>query len=91
MQDVIDNQNNSNRSSTEVSEKYLSDEDASKIMKNILQTVSYLHNLGIVHRDLKPENIMFQKANDMSSIKLIDFGLATQYNDANPLTLLDTQ
>lgn len=30
-----------------------------------------------MHRDLKPENIIFAKDNDYNSVKLIDFGLAT--------------
>lgn len=38
--------------------KYLSEEKAAFIIKQILIGVKYLHSLGIVHRDLKPENIM---------------------------------
>jgi serine/threonine protein kinase len=58
-------------------------------MKSILEAVSYLHNRGIVHRDLKPENIIFRNSSDLSDLTLVDFGLATQYNDACPLSLLD--
>lgn len=70
------------KDSTDNSEKPLSDEDASKIMRRVLEAVSYLHNQGIVHRDLKPENILLCNKNDISSIKLIDFGLTAKYNDA---------
>ena len=31
-----------------------SDEEASILMKNILEAVNYLHNNNVVHRDLKP-------------------------------------
>jgi serine/threonine protein kinase len=89
LQELIENLIGSNRSSTDDSEKFLSDEDASKIMKSILEAVSYLHNRGIVHRDLKPENIIFRNSSDLSDLTLVDFGLATQYNDACPLSLLD--
>ena len=30
------------------------DEEASTIMRCIIQAVAYIHSLGIVHRDLKP-------------------------------------
>ena len=49
---------------------------AAKIIKIIAQGVQYLNNFGIVHRDLKPENIIFEKENDIKSIKIIDLGVA---------------
>ena len=55
--------------------------DASMLMKQILQGVNYLHSNYIVHRDLKPENIMLVlKPNSYrkSSLKIIDFGTAVQ-------------
>jgi len=38
--------------------QFLNEFEASKISKQIMQGIDYLHNIGIVHRDLKPENIM---------------------------------
>lgn len=32
--------------------------EAAKLMRPLLESVAYLHDLGIVHRDLKPENIL---------------------------------
>ena len=51
---------------------------ASKVMKQILSAVYYLHSNHIVHRDLKPENIMLTQKpkNGNYQIKLIDFGTA---------------
>lgn len=33
--------------------------------------------LKVIHRDLKPENLMFTEPNDYSTLKIVDFGLAT--------------
>ena len=49
---------------------------SAKIIKIIAQGVQYLNNFGIVHRDLKPENIIFEKENDIKSLKIIDLGVA---------------
>ena len=56
----------------------IKEEEASIIISKILSATEYLHNKLICHRDIKPENIMFSKENDLSSIKLIDFGLSEQ-------------
>lgn len=37
----------------------------------------YCHDNNIMHRDLKPENLMFEDDNDLESLKIVDFGLAT--------------
>jgi calcium-dependent protein kinase len=49
---------------------------AAKIMRSLLSAVMYCHNHGICHRDLKPENCVFIDADEMSDIKIIDFGLS---------------
>ena len=36
-----------------------------------------MHTKNIMHRDLKPENVMFKIPNDLKSLKIVDFGLAT--------------
>ena len=67
--------------------KNISEKDASIIIKKLLSAVEYLHNKQICHRDIKPENIMFSKENDLTSIKLIDFGLS--YQNFNNLLIGD--
>ncbi len=46
------------------------------IMIQILQGLAHIHSKSIMHRDLKPENIMFSRRGDLSSLKIVDFGLA---------------
>ncbi len=54
------------------------------IMRQILETIKFIHDNKIMHRDLKPENILFKKKGKMenNSLKIVDFGLAT-YIDVN--------
>ena len=62
--------------------KNISEEKASLIIKKLLSSIAYLHQKQICHRDLKPENIMFSKENDLNSIKIIDFGLSLRNFDS---------
>ena len=60
-----------------------SDEDASQIIKCILEAVAYLHENNIVHRDLKPDNILIGDLYDLSTIKVADFGLSAKYEHSS--------
>jgi len=57
----------------------ITEDKASLIIGKVLSAVEYLHSMHICHRDIKPENIMISKENDLSSIKIIDFGLSAQH------------
>ncbi|KAI5798864.1 kinase-like domain-containing protein [Geopyxis carbonaria] len=52
------------------------EKDASQIMREVLEAVSYLHQNNIVHRDLKPENLLYLTPEATSSLVLADFGIA---------------
>ncbi|MCJ1388318.1 Meiosis-specific serine/threonine-protein kinase mek1 [Xylographa bjoerkii] len=54
----------------------LDEAGAGVIVHQILEGLTYLHNLGIVHRDLKPENILMQSLADAARVVLTDFGCA---------------
>lgn len=55
------------------------EEEWSKIIKNVLLGLQYIHDTyEIIHRDIKPGNILFLHKNDISSLKIWDFGLATK-------------
>ena len=71
----------------------LDERSAARIIKSVLEAVSYLHGKGIVHRDIKPENILFETQDEDSPIKLIDFGLSRRHRhgiDSNMSSLRGT-
>jgi serine/threonine protein kinase len=52
--------------------KKLSEEKAIKLIQEILEVLSFVHQQNIIHRDIKPSNIM--RRHDDGKIVLIDFG-----------------
>lgn len=56
----------------------LAEEEIRRLMSELCDAVSYLHEAGIVHADLKPDNILITRQG--SHPKLIDLGLASQYS-----------
>ncbi len=61
--------------------------EATKILKDILNALSFAHGEGVIHRDIKPANIMLTKKSDAV---LTDFGIAqivgnTQYTVSGAL------
>ncbi|XP_036007194.1 calcium/calmodulin-dependent protein kinase type 1D [Fundulus heteroclitus] len=52
------------------------EKDASKVIKQVLVAVGYLHENGIVHRDLKPENLLYYNMDENAKIMVSDFGLS---------------
>lgn len=55
---------------------HFSERSASRIVKQLLKAVHYMHSFGVVHRDLKLENILLTSTADDAAIKVADFGLA---------------
>lgn len=60
-----------------IAEEPLSEHDARKVVRQILEGVLFLHDRDIVHMDLKPENILIHKKGGID-IKVADFGLAVK-------------
>lgn len=60
------------------------EEEAAKLVRPILESVAYLHDLGIVHRDIKPENILCGE--NLEDIKIADFGLSKVSSNKSSVT-----
>lgn len=41
-----------------------------------MRAILYYQRFSIVHRDLKPENLLFYDKHDLTSVSVIDFGIA---------------
>jgi serine/threonine protein kinase len=61
--------------------KTFSEEDAIKLVRNILEAIKYLHSLKIAHRDLKPENLLLKSKDDDTDVRLADFGISRFYDE----------
>uniref|UniRef100_A0AAY4CHW5 Protein kinase domain-containing protein n=1 Tax=Denticeps clupeoides TaxID=299321 RepID=A0AAY4CHW5_9TELE len=59
-----------------VEKGFYTERDASKLIRQILDAVKYLHDMGVVHRDLKPENLLYYSMEEDSKIMISDFGLS---------------
>jgi calcium/calmodulin-dependent protein kinase I len=53
-----------------------SEKDSAILVHKMVSAIDYLHGMGIVHRDLKPENLLLKDEDNLSEVKLADFGLS---------------
>ena len=55
----------------------LKEDEARPKIRQILETLAYIHKMGVTHRDLKPENILIDQ---FGQVKISDFGLSRFYD-----------
>ena len=55
------------------------EEDATRVIHQVLSAVSYMHGLDIAHMDIKPEIILFEMTDGDSPMKIIDLGLSWRH------------
>jgi len=65
-----------------VSSRGLSEEQAKKVVRGILQGLDFIHKRALVHRDVKPENVLLRR--DGRPV-LADFGTACRICDTDEL------
>ncbi|XP_046552093.1 LOW QUALITY PROTEIN: serine/threonine-protein kinase 17B-like [Haliotis rubra] len=63
-----------------VIEESFKEADVVRLMIQILEGLTYLHERNIVHLDLKPQNILFTKPYPEGDIKICDLGFACLVN-----------
>jgi len=61
-------------------------EQAAKIVEQVLVALEYSHRAGVIHRDIKPGNIMLTRS---GQVKVMDFGIARAVSDS-AATLAET-
>lgn len=60
----------------------LTDSEAKRLFRQLVEAVAYCHSRGVIHRDLKCENILLSKE---KNIKVADFGFARNLSDMSKL------
>ncbi|HEY2743743.1 MAG TPA: serine/threonine-protein kinase [Polyangia bacterium] len=60
------------------------------IARQMLVGLGRAHELGVVHRDVKPHNVMLVDVNGLETVKLFDFGIASNDRAAIKLTVPGT-
>jgi serine/threonine-protein kinase ULK/ATG1 len=61
---------------------HLSEQEALKIFKQLINALKSLHENFILHRDIKPNNIFFKS----SHLKLADFGFCKKLRSSDDFT-----
>jgi len=57
--------------------------EASAIVKDLADSLKFLHGRGIAHRDLKPENVLCVNENSPCPVKLCDFDLCSEAHNSS--------
>lgn len=60
-------------------------------VRQLAETLAYVHGLRVIHRDIKPDNVLvtdafWQSPDEPGTLKLVDFGIAAPAGNPKPLT-----
>ena len=55
-----------------------SENQCRRVAQNILGAINYCHFKGILHRDIKLDNLLLKTRDELSTVKLADFGIAVE-------------
>jgi len=66
---------------------YIEEPIMARWLFQMIDGIAYCHSLKVCHRDLKPENYMLELESPMAPLRLIDFGLACEFEEGVPMTL----
>ena len=53
--------------------------DAIEVIRGVLHGLAHAHERGVVHRDIKPDNIFLSRKDGVTTVKILDFGIAKLY------------
>jgi serine/threonine protein kinase/formylglycine-generating enzyme required for sulfatase activity len=64
--------------------------EATKIVRQVCNSLEEAHEKGIIHRDIKPDNIFLTTRKGETAVKVLDFGLAKLISGGTSETLTKT-